>query len=317
MSTLALASGDGDMKTPWAKIAEDPLQFFDADCFPDGFKFEDPSRMGREVKKLLRHLRERQETLGVNAFHFKRFWKDKEFHPAKYPQLAQQVIDAGAEAKDWAGPPTISDETLPTTEDASAVTITPAKNKRKRKSTKSKKRKAAAEETTTSNAPTNEVSTEPTAPTTLNELNPTPTPMEMMTPLVMATSSSTVLPTVLPTITPAVDESSSLTAIDPRLLPHSTNLPPVGDPFPTSSAFVLPPTNPTTSAIKIDPPSYSPSSTPAKSPRKRKLSEFDSPAYTPDRTPRKSKLSQQDTDMFYTPTTSRRGRTIVTPSRFR
>lgn len=92
---------DDTSRTPWAKIAEDPTRFFDSDCYPVGFRFEDPSRMGKTVKDLLKHLRQRQEELGVNAFRFDNYLKDKKFYPAQYPDHAQSAINAGAEVKYW------------------------------------------------------------------------------------------------------------------------------------------------------------------------------------------------------------------------
>lgn len=58
--------------------------------------------MGISVKSLLNHLRERQTTLGVNAFYFRRvLGSNNAVEEAKYPQNAQDVIEAGADAKSW------------------------------------------------------------------------------------------------------------------------------------------------------------------------------------------------------------------------
>lgn len=99
-----MASMDKNARTPWAKIAEDPTKFFDADTYPYGFKFEDPSRMGKSVMDLLNHLRERQTTYGVNAFHFKRYFKNKLFYTAQYPEPAKKAIEAGIDVKTWIAP---------------------------------------------------------------------------------------------------------------------------------------------------------------------------------------------------------------------
>ena len=96
-----LATRDDSIKPPWNKIGEAPTEFFSSDCFPDNFKFQDPSRMGSSVKCLLKHLRERQEIYGVNAFHFRNVYQGKRFHPAAYPADAQEVIDAGINGKTW------------------------------------------------------------------------------------------------------------------------------------------------------------------------------------------------------------------------
>ena len=60
ISYVAMASTDENSKTPWTKIAEDPSKFFASDCYPEGFQFEDPSRMGKTVKVLLNHLRQKK-----------------------------------------------------------------------------------------------------------------------------------------------------------------------------------------------------------------------------------------------------------------
>jgi hypothetical protein len=57
--------------------------------------------MGANVKKLLGHLRERQEILGVNAFHFHHVLQNNKLELAEYPATAKVVIDAGSGAKDW------------------------------------------------------------------------------------------------------------------------------------------------------------------------------------------------------------------------
>jgi len=51
-----LATGCESARTPWSLIGEDPSKFFDISCIPPGFKFQDPSRMGINVKALLSHL---------------------------------------------------------------------------------------------------------------------------------------------------------------------------------------------------------------------------------------------------------------------
>ena len=57
--------------------------------------------MGKQVKKLINHLKERQKTMGVNTFRFEHTWKDKSFHPAQYLEIAKQAIDAGDEVLNW------------------------------------------------------------------------------------------------------------------------------------------------------------------------------------------------------------------------
>ena len=37
----------------------------------------------------------------VNAFQFEHMWKDKMFHPAQYPEIAKQAINAGDEVLNW------------------------------------------------------------------------------------------------------------------------------------------------------------------------------------------------------------------------
>jgi hypothetical protein len=89
-----LASRSESARTPWATIGEAPEQFFDLACLPDGFKFQDPSRMGVRIKTLLLHLRERQEQLGVRAFHFHHVLRNNTLEPASYPDSAQSVLDS-------------------------------------------------------------------------------------------------------------------------------------------------------------------------------------------------------------------------------
>jgi len=67
-STLKeLATGCDNARTPWAVIRDNPSNFFYISSIPSDFKFQDPSRMGINVKSLLSHLRARQEELGVNV----------------------------------------------------------------------------------------------------------------------------------------------------------------------------------------------------------------------------------------------------------
>jgi hypothetical protein len=57
--------------------------------------------MGKTVKDLLQHLRQRQKEFGVNAFRFSAYAKEGKFYASRYPDNAQRAIDAGAEVKDW------------------------------------------------------------------------------------------------------------------------------------------------------------------------------------------------------------------------
>ena len=87
-------------------MSEDSSKFLDPECIPAGFHIQDPSRMGaNNVKNLLKHLRERQQIFGVNAFHFHHVMKEKDLIAASYPEAAKAAISAGADAKDWAVTP--------------------------------------------------------------------------------------------------------------------------------------------------------------------------------------------------------------------
>jgi hypothetical protein len=88
-----LAMGSESARTPWATIGENPAKFFDPSCLPDGFKFQDPSRMGLSVKALLNHLRERQKDLGVKAFYFCNVLHNNKVEPANYPDQCQTILD--------------------------------------------------------------------------------------------------------------------------------------------------------------------------------------------------------------------------------
>jgi hypothetical protein len=50
--------------------------------------------MGVAVKTLLLHLRERQERLGVRAFHFHHVLRNNALESAHYPDTAQAVLDS-------------------------------------------------------------------------------------------------------------------------------------------------------------------------------------------------------------------------------
>ena len=77
-------------------MGQEPSKFMDLNCIPTGFVLQDPSRMGKTVKELIKHLRERQEHLGVNAFHFKTILGNHDrVEPSKYPLEAQKVISSG------------------------------------------------------------------------------------------------------------------------------------------------------------------------------------------------------------------------------
>jgi hypothetical protein len=91
-----MATGDKSAHTPWQTIGQEASKFMDLDCIPTGFFLQDPSRMGKTVKDLIKHLRERQEHLGVNAFHFTSILGNhEEIEPSKYPLEAQKVISSG------------------------------------------------------------------------------------------------------------------------------------------------------------------------------------------------------------------------------
>ena len=89
-----LATGSDSAHTPWAHIGDDPSKFFDNACLPTGFKFQDPSRMGVQVKSLLSHLRQRQEELGVKAFQFTHVLKNNGMEPAEYPPAARAALSS-------------------------------------------------------------------------------------------------------------------------------------------------------------------------------------------------------------------------------
>jgi hypothetical protein len=300
-----LATGDCDAKTPWAKIGENPDLFFDSDSYPAGFKFEDPSRMGKEVKKLVEHLRERQKTMGVNAFHFKNIWKDKKFEKSKYPEAAKQAIDAGDDVLNWEIPTDLSDlsevdppirdevgKAKADTQDQSRIPPPESQNKGSAKMAD----RIVQEEWTADRQ----------LPTLFTDALPT---------LEMESSNSHVdLYTA--------DDSADWSNIDPRLRPHATNLPPDGDPFPHSKKYPTdigvpnvgsskPTFNPPCPQFptetkpplfqcsplppKIIPPHFSATSTPARTPKKRKRSEYET---------------------LETPTLARPKRQIVTPKRY-
>jgi hypothetical protein len=134
-----LASGCDNSRTPWATIGQNPSQFFDICCLPEGFAFQDPSRMGANVKNLLGHLRERQEELGVNSFQFHHILRNNKLEPAAYPAAAQAIIDLGADVKNWPG------EKNDTSEDLSPADDPVVKNKKKAVVRKSKKKRKAEE----------------------------------------------------------------------------------------------------------------------------------------------------------------------------
>lgn len=91
-----LATGCDSARTPWAVIGEDPSDFFDIACLPVGFKFQDPSRMGMNVKVLLNHLRGRQVEHGVNAFHFHHVLLGNKVEPAEYSDEAKRIIEGNS-----------------------------------------------------------------------------------------------------------------------------------------------------------------------------------------------------------------------------
>lgn len=88
-----MATGSENTHTPWAQIGMNPSNYFDEACIPEGFKFQDPSRMGLSVKELLNHLRKRQEELGVNAFRFHHIMRNQKLEPAEYPPEARKAFE--------------------------------------------------------------------------------------------------------------------------------------------------------------------------------------------------------------------------------
>jgi hypothetical protein len=100
MRFTELATGCETARTPWATIGEDPSKFFDSSSLPEGFKFQDPSRMGLTIKDLLNHLRTRQESLGVNAFHFHHVLHNSKLEATAYPETAQKIIRGKMELGD-------------------------------------------------------------------------------------------------------------------------------------------------------------------------------------------------------------------------
>ena len=133
-----LASGCDNSRTPWATIGQNPSQFFDICCLPVGFAFQDPSRMGANVKILLGHLRERQEELGVNSFRFHHVLRNNKLEPATYPAAAQAIIDLRANIKNWPGEKN-------DTEDPSPADESVVKNKKNAVVKKSTKKRKAEE----------------------------------------------------------------------------------------------------------------------------------------------------------------------------
>jgi hypothetical protein len=100
---VGLATGKTSARPPWKAIGENPTQFFDLVCIPEGFVFQDPSRMGQSVKVLIDHLRKREDEFGVNAFKFNQIQVCgvPDLQSAQYPPEAQEVIAAGSAVKNW------------------------------------------------------------------------------------------------------------------------------------------------------------------------------------------------------------------------
>ena len=286
--------------------------------------------MGKKVKSLLNHLRTRQETLGVNAFSFRNVWKEKKFHMSQYPDLAKQAIAAGAGVMEW-GEPT-SDNQLPIHLTTETLSQSPSQHPREWPTKESSSigfipREKFNEDRqehfeSPSQVPTHESAQLPSKEADHNELHrgychqrPDQLPTTVSLVPTNANQSPTngdrcptgdnqlptdVLPTLndrLPTHVPSlVSDTSSWMNIDPRLWPHA-NLPPDGDPFPINHGNshriqqYLSPMPP-----QINPPIFSPASTPSRSPRKRKQSQIDG---------------------VETPPQNRPKRIIVTPLRYR
>ena len=89
-----LATGCESARTPWVTMGEDPGKFFDTACLPEGFRVQDPSRMGMAVKSLLAHLCQRQDELGVKAFSFHHVLRNTELEVAEYPDCARAALES-------------------------------------------------------------------------------------------------------------------------------------------------------------------------------------------------------------------------------
>ncbi|MDX6295885.1 MAG: hypothetical protein QOH50_5055 [Kribbellaceae bacterium] len=100
---LGLATGKDSARPPWKAIGDNVSAFFDPACIPEGFSFQDPSRMGQSVKELVDHLRKREQEFGVNAFKFDhiKVQGDQNLQPAQYPENAQAAIQAGTDVLSW------------------------------------------------------------------------------------------------------------------------------------------------------------------------------------------------------------------------
>ena len=133
-----LATGCDSARTPWAVIGEDPNLFFDPSCLPPGFKFQDPSRMGVQIKTLLIHLRKRQEQLGVNGFHFHYILRNNILEAAEYPDEAKAAL----EGKEWPNLMNTEGTETPATDVQTLETPTRTPKRRTKKGVKSPRKKS-------------------------------------------------------------------------------------------------------------------------------------------------------------------------------
>lgn len=321
--------GDDSEKTPWSKISESPSEFFSSEFYPAGFTFQDPSRMGAtSVKLLLKHLRERQETYGVNAFHFENVYRNKKFEPAKYPAAMREVIDAGPDALTWPKPDNRTPEKMPlSTSDTATANSSPTSSQALPRGsptvTSGMEISSPVGEIHISGAAVSDPSPAINWTLAMNPPNTSPTPILVVepSPTLNAVHPTDSAPTPLCHVTPSND---SLINIDPSLLV------PEGDPFshlrktvmslpsPSNTDAFCSRANPNRAACSTDldlrfkPPKFSPFTTPKKtSPSKRKTMDAGSP--TPKASPSKRKWS----DLEETTTPTRSGRKIKTPKRFR
>jgi hypothetical protein len=96
-----MATGRNDAHPPWNRIGQNASDFFAEECLPVGFVFQDPSRMGKSVKRLIDHLRVRQEIHGVNTFNFNFTMNGNSMQPTSYPASATEAIAAGIKVVQW------------------------------------------------------------------------------------------------------------------------------------------------------------------------------------------------------------------------
>ena len=285
------------------------------------------------VKLLLKHLRERQETFGVNAFHFDNVYRNKTFQPAKYPKAAEEVIAAGPGALTWPKPdnpfavktdtPDIRPQGSPTLPTAIRPTITPEIDVHQQGNptfpTPTPATFVSESDVSFRHSPTLPIATPLTltattqAPSRVGEGRPTP-----MLDTVPQTSPNADTDYLTDTTPPPICRVN----IDASLVI------PEGDPFAHLRNTSFPPTSQTIASgshagadlykaggsfgrdLRFIPPKFSPFTTPKKqSPSKRNTA--DEGSATPKISPSKRKRAD-----FETTTPTRSGRTIKRPKRF-